>query len=69
MIERVSPPVKAKNNPFFQAHIFCRFFKILYRLDLFSIDFQNNVSFLKTDILGGAAPFNADYDDTALYFA
>ena len=53
MIESVSSPVKAENNPLVYADIFYRFFKILYRLDLFSIDFQDNVSFLKTYILAG----------------
>ncbi len=61
--------MEAENNPFFEIGVFDCLFKILYRLNLFSINFQDHISLLKTYIIGRASLLNADDDDTALYFS
>ena len=55
-----------EKNSLFQIGIFDGLFKILHRLDLFPVDFQNDISFLKAHFVGKASLLNADDDHTVL---
>jgi hypothetical protein len=55
-----------KEDALFKIGILYHFFKVLHRLDLFPVDFQNDVSFLKANIISEAAILYTEDKDATL---
>ena len=53
-----------KKNSFFHIGILYRFFKILHRLDLFPVDLENDISFLKANLICETSILNIYNDHT-----